>query len=89
MQRTFKVEACWDEDAKVWYSKSDIKGLNIEADTLDIFEEVLFDIAPELIVSNHIRPHHWSAMSFFILPMPYTASSFQVMAIIRNCVKYG
>ena len=55
MQRTFKVEACWDEDAKVWYSVSDIKGLNIEAETLQEFEDVMFDVAIELIVSNHIK----------------------------------
>lgn len=56
MQRTFKVEACWDKDAKVWYSVSDIKGLTIETETLENFEKILFEVAPELIVSNHIRP---------------------------------
>lgn len=56
MKRAFKVEACWDEEAKVWYSVSDINGLHIEADTLEEFEVVLFEVAPELIVCNHIRP---------------------------------
>ena len=45
-----------DDEAEVYYSESDITGLNIEAETLDVFEEVLFDVAPELIMTNHIRP---------------------------------
>lgn len=53
-QRTFTVQACWDEDAQVYYSESDIKGLHIEAKTLDEFEAVMRETAIDLIVRNHI-----------------------------------
>lgn len=53
-KRRFFVRAVWDADAKVYYSESDIRGLHIEAATLDAFEEVLADTAPDLIVANHL-----------------------------------
>lgn len=53
MKRTFKVTAVWDVDAKVFYSQSDIEGLHIEAADLDEFEEIMMDVAPELIIANH------------------------------------
>ena len=52
--RAFRVLAKWDADAKVYYAESNIIGLAIEADTLEEFEVILFDVAPELILSNHI-----------------------------------
>jgi hypothetical protein len=52
--RNFQVEAVWDAEARVWVSESDIIGLHIEAPSLDVFEEVLFDTAAELIVANHL-----------------------------------
>ena len=54
IQRTFHVRACWDADAGVYYAESDIEGLHIEAATLQEFEEVLHDVAAELIVANHM-----------------------------------
>lgn len=54
MQRSFTVRALWDDDAKVFYSESDIIGLHIEAPTIEAFLEVMNDCAPELIVENHI-----------------------------------
>lgn len=48
------VKAVWDEEAKVFYSDSDIVGLHIEAETLEEFRKVLVDIAPELILANHV-----------------------------------
>ncbi|HHI88893.1 MAG TPA: DUF1902 domain-containing protein [Hellea balneolensis] len=54
MKRTFKIEAVWDDEAGVWYAKSDITGLHIEAPTLDAFEEAMFALAPELIIANHV-----------------------------------
>ncbi len=54
MKRSYEIKACWDRDAQVWYSKSDIIGLHIEAPNLEAFEEAMFDIAPELILSNHL-----------------------------------
>lgn len=56
-QRTFSVSALWDEEAGVFYSESDIIGLHIEAETVEEFEQLMFELAPELIVANHItRP---------------------------------
>ncbi len=54
MKRTFFVRAIWDDEAKVFYSESDIDGLHIEAATVDAFEDVLFDAAIDLIVANHM-----------------------------------
>ncbi|WP_325465968.1 DUF1902 domain-containing protein [Pararhizobium sp.] len=54
VKRTFFVKALWDADAQVFYSESDIEGLHIEADTVEQFEEVMFDAAIDLIVANHI-----------------------------------
>ncbi len=53
MKRTVRVKAVWDVDAKVFYSQSDIQGLHIETADLDEFEEILMDVAPELIIANH------------------------------------
>ncbi|WP_165215168.1 DUF1902 domain-containing protein [Affinirhizobium pseudoryzae] len=53
-RRIYSVKALWDDEAKVFYSESDIEGLHIEAPTIEAFEEVLFDAAVELIVANHI-----------------------------------
>jgi hypothetical protein len=55
-QSTFYVRAFWDDEAKVFVSESDIKGLHIEAETLDEFEAVLFEHARELVFENHIKP---------------------------------
>jgi hypothetical protein len=54
MKRNFSVEAIWDAEAKVYISRSDIVGLHIEAATIEEFEEVLHDVATELIVANHL-----------------------------------
>lgn len=55
-QRSFTVRALWDEEARTYYSESDIIGLHIEAEDLDAFEQILFELAPELIVANHMQP---------------------------------
>lgn len=47
----FFVKAVWDEEAMVFYSDNDIIGLHIEAET---FGEIMVDIAPELILANHV-----------------------------------
>lgn len=57
MQNKFFVKACWDEEAGVYYSESDIIGLHIEADTIEAFEEAMDDAVPELIFANHISQH--------------------------------
>jgi hypothetical protein len=53
MKKTFYVRALWDDEAKRFYSESDIDGLHIETDTVDEFEEVMKDVAAELVLSNH------------------------------------
>lgn len=53
-QRTFVIRAIWDEEAGVFYSESDIRGLHIEAETLDEFQDVMREAAVELIIANHI-----------------------------------
>ena len=53
MKRTFTVKAVWDNEAQVFYAQSDIEGLHIEATSLNEFEEILLDTAPELIMVNH------------------------------------
>ena len=35
MKKTFYVRALWDEEAKRFYSESDIHGLHIETDTVE------------------------------------------------------
>jgi len=50
----FFVKAVWAEEAKVFCSDSDIVGLHIEAETIEEFREILVDVAPELILANHV-----------------------------------
>lgn len=52
--RTFKVEAIWDEDARAFYSRSDIEGLHIEAESVEEFERIMRHEVGELIVANHL-----------------------------------
>lgn len=53
MKRTFTVKAVWDDKAQVLYAQSDVEGLHIEVASLDEFEEIMLDAAPELIMANH------------------------------------
>jgi len=50
--RTFYVKPCWDKEARVFYTESDIEGLHVEAATLEEFRAVVMDAAAELIVAN-------------------------------------
>lgn len=52
--RTFYIAAMWDDEAGVFVSDSDIQGLHIEAETLDEFERLMTEHAPELAIQNHI-----------------------------------
>ena len=57
MKRKYLVTALWDPDAHiVFYSESDIEGLHIEADTMEEFEAVMVELAPDLIIANHLSP---------------------------------
>lgn len=53
-KRMFSVTAHWDDAAKVFYSDSDIIGLHIEAGTIEEFEAVMMDVAPGLLMANHV-----------------------------------
>lgn len=55
VKRAYFVRACWDEDAEVFWSESDIKGLHIEAATLEEFQDLVEELAPDLIFENHLR----------------------------------
>ena len=52
----FHVQPVWDDEAHVYYSQSNVPGLTIETETLDLFEEVMLDLAPYLILENIIKP---------------------------------
>jgi hypothetical protein len=54
MQRTFHVRAIWDPEVKKYYTESDILGLAIETKTLSEFEDVMNEVAIELIMNNHM-----------------------------------
>ena len=54
MRRKYLVTPIWDEEAQVFYPESDIYGLHIEAATLDEFESLIVDLAPDLIIENHL-----------------------------------
>ena len=51
---TFYVTPVWDAEHRIYRSESNIcPGLHVEAPTLEEFQEVVLDVAPELIVTNH------------------------------------
>ena len=52
----FHVKAVWDSEAEVFVSETDIRGLVVETKTLDEFEEVALDLAPEMIRMNYDKP---------------------------------
>jgi len=52
----FKISPVWDDDAEVYISKTDIIGLNIQADTLDEFNALVEEFAAEFIQANHCVP---------------------------------
>ena len=52
-RHVFIVKALWDEETRVFYSESDIDGLHIEAKSLKEFEDIMMELAPELILANH------------------------------------
>ena len=51
---SFYVKALWDAEAGVFYSDSNIVGFHIEAETIEEFRKIMDDLAPELILANHI-----------------------------------
>ena len=56
-----KVEAFWDEEAKVWVATSDdVTGLATEANSLENLTKKLHNMIPELMISNEIIPSNYT-----------------------------
>ena len=52
-KRAFHVTAIWDEEDQIWVSETDIRGLHLEAETLNEFRDLVDEFASELIFTNH------------------------------------
>lgn len=52
----YTVTAVWDAEAEVYWSQSDIIGLNVEAATLSEFVDLVEALAPDLIRDNGMAP---------------------------------
>jgi len=54
MPLLIKVEIIHDDEANVYVAtSSDLKGLVVEAQTLDELEKEVFELVPELLALNH------------------------------------
>ena len=62
-KQIFVIKAVWDEEAKVFYSDSNIIGLHFEAPTIEEFERIMHDNALDLVVANHIKPEEFARKS--------------------------
>lgn len=49
---TYYVRACWDAEAGVFTSESNIPGLVVEAETVDEFMEIAQELAPAMLREN-------------------------------------
>jgi predicted RNase H-like HicB family nuclease len=49
---TYTVSAHWDDEAEVFYSRSDLPGLHVEAATLDEFLALVSELAPVVLAEN-------------------------------------
>ena len=54
MPRSYSISAHWDPEAAVWYSRSDIPGLVIEADTFAEFAQLADAFGPEMLAANAV-----------------------------------
>lgn len=52
----YTVTAVWDAEAEVYWSQSDIVGLNVEAATLSEFVDLVEALALELMRDNGMAP---------------------------------
>jgi len=52
--RSFEIQAVWDAEANVWYSKSNVVGLHVEADTLEEFERIVREEAADIVYDNYL-----------------------------------
>ena len=63
MRRMYSVTAVWDDEAQVFYCESDIEGLHVEAGSLEEFQRLIAEHAPELIIANHLQARDIARMS--------------------------
>lgn len=56
MRKSFYIKALWDEEAKVFYSESNITGLHIEAGSIEDFQKAMEKCAVDMILENHVKP---------------------------------
>jgi len=56
----FYIKALWDEESGVFYSESDIIGLHIEAATVEEFQAIMEDLAPAMVIENHVSKKDFS-----------------------------
>lgn len=55
LKKDIKVEAFWDEEAKVWVASSDdVPGLITEAATMELLMQKIRILIPELLRANKI-----------------------------------
>lgn len=59
----FYIKALWDEESGVFYSESDIIGLHIEAATVEEFQAIMEDLAPAMVMENHVSKKDFSKKS--------------------------
>lgn len=52
MAMTYYVRAQWDDEAGVYYSETNVPGLNVEAETLAQFIEIAEELAPQMLEAN-------------------------------------
>ena len=83
---TYHVTPVWDAEHRIYRSVRNIAGLHIEAPTLEEFQEVVLDVAPELIVANQPGATAQSKRLFFAPPRGAMASRYyrEVVKIIRK-----
>ena len=62
MRKNFYIKAIWDEEAKIFCSESDINGLHMEAATAEEFEAVMFDLAVDMITTNHMTSYEMASL---------------------------
>jgi len=58
---SYYVRAIWDEEASVYYSETNIPGLNVEADTISEFIDIAQELAPAMLMANvpdYAKAHH-------------------------------
>ena len=75
----FYVRPVWDEEARVYYSDSNIFGLHIEAETKEEFDALVQELAPDLILENHIMRSEAYARELQMLKAKATSDDFRLV----------